>query len=160
MEIIKTRKLKSNDGQVFEVDENILEKSSVLKNLANDFQEPEYELPTNEVHGKTLSKIIDYLKEYKDKKPKEIPKPLPNDDLESIISKWDAQFIMPLSLEECVDIVNAANFLDIPDLVNLSSARLAFELINCHIEEAKKKFGVVDDMTVEEMEGTDKYPID
>ena len=160
MEIIKTRKLKSNDGQVFEVDENILEKSSVLKNLANDFQEPEYELPTNEVNGKTLSKIIDYLKEYKDKKPKEIPKPLPNDDLESIISKWDAQFIMPLSLEECVDIVNAANFLDIPDLVNLSSARLAFELINCPIEEAKKKFGVVDDMTVEEMEGTDKYPID
>ena len=160
MEIIKTRKLKSNDGQVFEVDENILEKSSVLKNLANDFQEPEYELPTNEVNGKTLSKIIDYLKEYKDKKPKEIPKPLPNDDLESIISKWDAQFIMPLSLEECVDIVNAANFLDIPDLVNLSSARLAFELINCPIEEAKKKFGVVDDMTIEEMEGTDKYPID
>ena len=160
MELIKTRKLKSNDGQIFEVDEKILEISTVLKNLAIDFPEPEYELPTNEVDGKTLSKIIDYLKEYKDKKPKEIPKPLPNDDLESLISKWDAQFIMPLSLEECVDLVNAANFLDIPDLVNLSTARLAYELINCPIEEAKQKFGVIDDMTIEEMGENEKYPFD
>ena len=160
MELIKIRKIKSNDGQIFDVDEQILENSSVLKNLANDFPESEYELPLNEVNGKTLSKIIDYLKEYKDKKPKEIPKPLPNDDLESIISKWDAQFIMPLSLEECVDLVNAANFLDIPDLVNLSTARLAYELINCPIEEAKQKFGIEDDMTIEEMGEFDKYPID
>ena len=137
-----------------------MENSSVLINLANDFPDPEYELPTNEVDGKTLTKIIYYLKEYKNKKPKEIPKPLPNDDLVSIISKWDAQFIMPLSLEECVDLINAANYLDIPELVNLSSARLAFELINCPIEEAKIKFGVVDDMTIEETGEIDKNLFD
>ena len=160
MDSAVTRKLISNDGQIFEIDEKCLEMSKVLKGLANDFPEPEKELPTNEVDGKTLSKIIEYLKQYENEKPKEIPKPLPGPDLKSVLSKWDYDFIMGFSLEECIDLVNAANFLDIPDLVNLSSARLAFEMINCTIEEARAKFGIVCDMNEEEIAEMNKYPLD
>ena len=160
MESDNVRKIKSADGQVFDIEEKCLEMSKVLKGLANDFPNPEDELPTNEVDGKNLAKIIDYLKHYETEKPKEIPKPLPSGDLKPVISEWDYNFITPLSLEECVELVNAANFLDIIELVNLTSARLASEMLNCTVEEARDKFGIKCDMTEEEVKEYDKYPLD
>ncbi len=154
------RKLKSNDNVIFEVSEKCLALSKVLKNLANDFPEADAELPTNEVDGKTLEKIVEFLKHYENEKPKEIPKPLPSSDLKPFISEWDSEFIDKLSLEAIIDLVNAANFLDIPELVNLCCAKLATEMTNCTIEEARKKFGIVSDMTEEEKKEMDKYPID
>ena len=160
MEVNVVRKLKSKDGQIFEVDEKCFAKSSVLKGLVNDFPDAESELPTNEVDGKTLSIVIEYLKHYEKEEPKDIPKPLPSADLKPILSKWDYDYISPLSLETCIDLVNAANYLGINELVNLTSARLASEMINCSIEEARAKFGIFPDMTEEEMAEYDKYPLD
>jgi len=160
MDIGNIRKIKSKDGQTFEVEEKCLGMSKVLKDLVNDFPEPEKELPVNEVEGKCLERIIDYLKHYETERPKEIPKPLPSPDLKQVVSEWDYNYINPLKLEEVVDLVNAANFLDIPDLVNLSSAKLASEMINCPVEEAREKFGIKCDMTEEEKAEYDKYPLD
>ena len=160
MEADNIRKLRSKDGQIFEIEEKFLEMSKLLKETIKDFPNPEDELPTNEVDSKNLAKIIDYLKYHKDDPPKEIPKPLPSADLKPLLSKWDYDFVMPLSLEECIELVNAANFLDIGELVNLVSARLAYEMINCSVEEAREKFGITPDMTEEEMKEYDKYPLD
>ena len=55
-----------------------------------------------------------------------------------------------MGLEKVIDLNNAANYLDIPDLVNLVSARIASELINCIIKEARAEFGIVCDMSEEE----------
>ena len=90
----------------------------------------------------------------------EIPKPLPGPDLKSILSEWDYNYIMLSSLNDTIDLVNAANFLDIKELVNLSSARLGYEMTNCPIEEARKKFGVQCDMTKEEMDCLNQYTLD
>ena len=75
------RKLKSEDGQLFEVEENILFVSKYLKDLINLYPDPDNEVNINQVDGKNLSKIIEYLKHYEHSKPKEIPKPLPSSDL-------------------------------------------------------------------------------
>ena len=154
------RKLKSKDGKIFELEEKYLEMSNLLKVLANDFPNPEDVLPINDVEGKILSKIIDYMVQYQTEKPKEIPKPLPNSDLKPILSKFDYDYIMPLTLEECIDLVNAANYLDIPELVNLACARLASEMINCGVEEARAKLGIIPDMNEEEIKEIDKFPLD
>ena len=42
----------------------------------------------------------------------------------------------------------------------MASVRLAYEMINCPIEEAREKFGIKPDMTEEEMKEMDKYPLD
>ena len=154
------RKLKSQGGKIFEVDEKCLSNSKFFKDLMNDFPDPSQEIEINQVDGKTLEKIIEYLKHYESEKPKDIPKPLPNSDLKPIINDWDYKFISPLSLDECIDLVNGANFLDIGDLVNLAAARLASEMMIGSIEEVRAKFGIVSDMTEEEMKEYDKYPID
>ena len=155
-----TRKLKSKDGKLFEVEEKILKGSEFLAKLINDFPNDNEELNIAEVDSKILSKIIDYLKHYETEKPKEIPKPLPSPDLKPLLSEWDYNFITPIPLDQTIDLINAANYLNIGDLVNLCSGRLAYEMINCTVEEARKKFGIDSDMTEEEMREIDKYPLD
>ena len=152
-------KLKSKDGEKFEVGENCLDRSKLFIEF-KDIWNLEQEIMIKGVDGKTLSKVIEYLKYHVNEEPKEIPKPLPGPDLKPILSEWDYNYISPPPLEDVVNLVNAANYLDISDLINLASARLASEMINCPVEEARKKFGIKTDMTEEEKAEYDKYPID
>ena len=160
MDESNVRKLKSSDGKTFEVNEKILSTSKFFKDLINDYPQPDQEITINQVDGKNLEKIIEYLKHYETEKPKEIPKPLPNNDLKSILSEWDYNFINPLSIADLIDLINAANFLDIGDLVSLTAAKLAAEMLTGTIEEVREKFGIKCDMTEEEIAEVDKYPLD
>ena len=154
-------KLKSQDGKIFEVNEKCLHMSKFLKDLIdNELLDPTKEIEVKVDDGKTLSKIIDYLKHYETEKPSDIPKPLPNGDLKHVLSDWDYNFISPLSLEECIDLVNSANTLEISSLIDLASARLASEMMSGTIEEVREKFGVDPNMTEDELKEFDKYPID
>ena len=71
----KTKKLKSSDNVVKEVDIALLQKSKLLKGLIEDYQGDEDEIPLNEVDSKNLELIIKYLEHYKEMEPKEIPNP-------------------------------------------------------------------------------------
>jgi len=160
MDEANVRKLKSSDGKVFEVNEKILNTSKFFKELINDYPQPDQEITINQVDGKNLEKIIEFLKHYENEKPKEIPKPLPNNDLKSILSEWDYNYINPLSIADLIDLINAANFLNIDDLVALTAAKLAAEMLTGTIEEVREKFGIKCDMTEEEIAEVDKYPLD
>ena len=160
MDEANVRKLKSSDGKVFEVNEKILNTSKFFKELIIDYPQPDQEITINQVDGKNLEKIIEFLKHYENEKPKEIPKPLPNNDLKSILSEWDYNYINPLSIADLIDLINASNFLNIDDLVALTAAKLAAEMLTGTIEEVREKFGIKCDMTEEEIAEVDKYPID
>ena len=152
-------KLKSSDGKIFEIEENCLKRANFFKELKNILN-PDEEINIKDVDSITLIKIIEYLKHYQNEEPPEIPKPLPSPDLKPILNEWDYNYISQISLEEAIDLVNAANYLGIEKLVNLASARLASEIINCPIEEARAKFGIVPNMTEEELAEYDNYPLD
>ena len=63
-------------------------------------------------------------------------------------------------MEGLINLVNAANYLQIDGLINIIAAKLAHEMCNCEVEEARKKFGIECDMTEEEIPEIDKYPLD
>ncbi len=155
----KKIKLKSSDEQIFEVKEKCLLRSNYYKQI-KDISNLDEELPLKEIDSKTLEKIIEYLKHYENGEPKEIPKPLPSPDLKLVLDEWDYNYIITLSLQEIVDLINAANTLDVEELVTLSSARLASEMLNCSVEEARVKFGIESDMTQEEWDEYNKHPLD
>ena len=152
-------KLKSSDGEIFEIKEKCFWRSTYYK-VIKDISYPNEELPLKEVDSKNLSKIIEYLNHYENEDPKEILKPMPSPDLKQFLSEWDYNYIILPSLEEIVNLINAANYLNIKELVNLCSARLASEITNCPIEEAREKFGIVADMTQEEWDEMNKYPLE
>jgi len=99
-----------------------------------------------------LENVIKYLEHFKDFEPKEIPKPFPEmaDDqfFRSILDDdWTFDFLNQMKLEEAIETLNAANYLQIEGLISLVAAKLGYELTNCSVEEAKKKFQIEDDMT-------------
>ena len=159
----KNVKLMSSDGKIYEVPDTILQKSTLLKELTTD-NEGEV-ITLKEVNEECLKRVIEYLYHYKDFEPKEIPKPFPeNCDanfLRSILNdEWTFNFLNNLSVEDTINMVNASNYLQIDGLTNLLIAKLSYELSNCSVEEAKQKFQIEEDLTPEEIEEFDKYPLD
>ena len=158
-------KLKSSDGKIFEVPIDILQKSKLFDDINQNDEDEENEIELKEVDGKNLERIIEYLKHYKDIEPKEIPKPFPErtDDafLKSILNDdWTFDYIQSMTLDEAINLVNAANYLQIDGLQNILAAKLAHEMCNCDGEEARRKFGIEGDMTEEEIVEYDNYPLD
>ena len=158
-------KLKSSDGKIFEVPIDILQKSKLFADINQSDEDEENEIELKEVDGKNLERIIEYLKHYKDIEPKEIPKPFPDrtDDafLRSILNDdWTFDYIQSMTLDEAINLVNAANYLQIDGLINILTAKLSHEMCNCDVEEQRRKFGIECDMTEEEIAENDKYPLD
>ena len=158
-------KLKSSDGKIFEVPIDILQKSKLFDDINQNDEDEENEIELKEVDGKNLERIIEYLKHYKDIEPKEIPKPFPErtDDafLRSILNDdWTFDYIQSMTLDEAINLINAANYLQIDGLINILAAKLAHEMCNCDVEEQRRKFGIECDMTEEEIAENDKYPLD
>ena len=157
--------LKSSDNVIFEVPVDILQKAKLLSDLLYEACEEKETIFLREVDSFNLEKIIQYLKHYKDFEPKEIPKPFPErtDDafLRGILNDdWTFDFLQQMSLEDLINLVNSANYLQIDGLIKIIAAKLAHEMCNCEIEEARRKFGIECDMTEEEIAEIDKYPLD
>ena len=153
-------KLITSDNVTREVDVNLLKKCILLK----DSQGGE-EVILNEVDAKNLDLIIQYLEHYKDMEPKEIPNPFPErtdeEFLKGILNdEWTYNYLTSQSLEDLINLINAANYLQIDGLINIIAAKLAHEMCNCDVEEARQKFGIESDMTEEEIAEIDKYPLD
>ena len=68
-------KLKSSQGEVFEVDEDVACMSQLVKNMVEDSGADE-EIPLPNVKTAILGKVLDYCKFHKDEPPAEIQKPL------------------------------------------------------------------------------------
>ena len=140
----KFRKIKSDDNQIFEVEVESLKLSNFLNSLMIDYPDEEQEIPINLIDGKNLKLVVDYLTHYKTEEIKEIPKPLPSGDLKLYLDEWDFNYINPLTLEETIDLLNAAQILDIKGLLNLTSAKIASEMLTGTVNEVLEKFRIKD----------------
>ena len=86
-------KLKSSQGEVFEVDEDVACMSQLVKNMVEDSGADE-EIPLPNVKTAILSKVLDYCKLHKDAPPAEIQKPLKSANLaECGVIEWDVEFV-------------------------------------------------------------------
>ena len=126
------KKLKSSDNVVKEVDVKLLEKSRLLKCLIEDYQGDNDEIYLNEVDSKSLDLIIKYLDHYRNIEQKESHKPNPegidnafNQDL--LNDDWTFNYLQAIPLEDLINVVNAANYLQIDELVNVINAKLSHE---------------------------------
>ncbi len=161
----KIVKLKSKDNQIYEVSIDFLEKAKLISGIVEDASDEDDTIFLREIDEINLIRIIDYLVHYQKEEPKEIPKPFPDrtDDafLRSILNDdWTFDFLQNMTLEEAINLVNAADYLQIDGLIKILAAKLAHEMCNCEVEEARRKFGIECDMTEEEIAEYDKYPLD
>ena len=132
------------------VDIGVVQKSTILKNMIEDTGK-EGEIPIPNMKLTILKKVIAFCEHYINSDPKEIPKPLKSKDLlENGIAEWDVSFIEELEVDDLIDLIVAANFLDISSLLNLGCAKMASLIKGKSVEELREMFGIVNDFTPEE----------
>ncbi len=114
------------EDKKIEVPLEVLKKSIILKNMIEDTsQDGEINIPN--INFKTLQLVIKYCEEYKDKTHSEIKQPLEGKDLlANGATEWDVKFIDSIDkMDDLIDLIVAANFLDIEGLLALGCAKIA-----------------------------------
>ena len=151
--------LVSSDNQKIEIDSESAQKSHLLKGLMTDFNSSQEPIPIPDIKADILNKVVEYLTYYKGKNPKDIPKPMPSDNLSEIIDEWDVKFINGIELDSVFDLINAANYMDIPSLLDLSCAKIASLLKGKTAQEIRTMFNIECDLTEEELKEYEEYQI-
>jgi S-phase kinase-associated protein 1 len=142
-------KLKSSQGEVFEVEEDVACMSQLVKNMVEDSGADE-EIPLPNVKTAILGKVLDYCKFHKDEPPAEIQKPLKSANLaECGVREWDVEYV-DVEQEILFELILAANYLDIKALLDLTCAKVASMIKGKTPEEIRKQFNIVNDFTPEE----------
>ncbi|KAK9283094.1 hypothetical protein L1049_011324 [Liquidambar formosana] len=136
---LKMLKLKASHGEVFEVEEYIAVQSKTIKNMVEDGC-ADTTIPVVNVDGKTLASVMEWCKIHADEKATA-------DDLK----KWDAEFAEK-DQAELYDLIMAANYLNIKDLLDLMCWKVADIIKGKQPEEIRKIFNIVNDFTPEENE--------
>jgi S-phase kinase-associated protein 1 len=154
----KTIVLTSSDGIKVTIEEKSAERSNLLKGLIQDYSE-DSEIPMPDIRGDVLKKVVEYLSHYRESEPKEIPKPLPSANLLDVTDDWDVTFINSVDLDTTFDIINAANYMDIKPLLDLSCAKIASLMKGKTAEEIRTMFNIECDLTEEELKEYEEYQI-
>ena len=123
--------LQSND-QPKPVEFKVLRDAAKLSGLIKDMLEDQAEgeqtvIPIPNVNGRTLKYVLDYVNHHHNNKAETIEKPLKG-KIEDVISEWDKQFLFTDLVrghdekqhELLIDVIMAANFLNIKDLLDLT----------------------------------------
>ena len=150
--------LSSADSQKIQIDSVSAVRSQLLKGLIGDY-DPKDEIPLPDIKSDILTKIVEYLTHYKDKEPREIPKPLPSPNLAEVVDEWDVKFINEIELDSVFDLINAANYMDIRSLLDLSCAKIASLMKGKTAEEIRAMFNIDCDLSAEELKEYEEYQI-
>ena len=145
----------SADNHKIQLDTKSAQKSKVLRQKILESIDSKSKITPvvqlKEVKYEILKKIVEYLNYYKNKTPKEIPKPVPSENLSAFLDDWDNEFINKIDLDSTFELMNAASDLEIPSLLDLASVKIASILKNRGIEDIRNMFNGEYDLTDKEL---------
>ena len=108
-------------------------------------------IPVTKVRGDILELVVNYLEHHNGKKPEEIAKPLRSVKMDRIVAdQWDAVYINKMSKKTIYKVMLAANYMDLPSLLNLSCAKIATLIKGKSPEEIKAILDVDSDESQQE----------
>jgi S-phase kinase-associated protein 1 len=153
MESEQKVKLRPKDAKEdLSVDKKSAEMSVLVKNNLADFSIDE-SIPLDEVNEEICKYVIKYLEHFKGVAPEDIEKPLKSNVMKDMVDAWSAQFIDEIAvadLTKLIDLTTAANYMEIPSLLDLCTAKIASLVKDKTEDEIFKTFGVEDNFTEEE----------
>ncbi|CAI4225581.1 unnamed protein product [Auanema sp. JU1783] len=148
-------KLLSSDQEVFEVDRDVIRLSNTLNTMiidlgldSSDLVEME-PVPVQCVNGAVLKKVIQWCSYHKDDEPED-DKDSREKRLDDIPS-WDVEFLK-VDQATLFEIILAANYLDIPGLLDVTCKSVANLIKGKGPEEIRRTFNILNDFSQEEEE--------
>lgn len=144
--------LQSGDGQDFKVEVKVAKISETIKNLMEDAG-VDHAVPLVNVTGAILRRIVEYCK-YHTENTAAAVKPSEGGEKrdEGVICEWDTKFMEGVERPVLFEMILAANYLDIPSILDMLCKTCANMFKGDTPEEIMKKFGVTEPFTEEEME--------
>ncbi|KAK8477249.1 hypothetical protein V6N13_027833 [Hibiscus sabdariffa] len=137
--------LMSSDHETFEVDEAVVLQSQTIKNMIED-NCADGKIPLPNITGKTLSKVLEYCKKHAEA---EVAADKEGNSEE--LKVWDGEFLN-VDQGTLFDLIMAANFLDIKELLDLTCQAVAYMLKGKTPEQIREIFHIKNDYTPEEEE--------
>ncbi|XP_031096657.1 SKP1-like protein 1 [Ipomoea triloba] len=137
----KMVRLRANDGEEFEVAESVVMLSQTVKFVVEDAGLGEDSvIPLPKVDGKTLAKILEYCKVHAADGKSNAEK-----------KEFDKKFV-EVDQAEVYDLLTAANYLEIRELLDIMIQRVVDMIKGKTAEEIRKIFKIKNDFTPEEEE--------
>ncbi|KAJ1406863.1 putative Skp1 family protein [Ochromonadaceae sp. CCMP2298] len=147
----KTVKLVSSEQESFTVPVEVAKMSELMSTMLNeDDDDEDMSIPLPNVSALILAKVIEFCKMYVAEKMTEFEKPLKDADLSKLVQTQFAEFITSLDNDSLYHLTLAANYLDIPQLLDLCSARIASYIKGKTVEEIRCNLNIVNDFSPEE----------
>lgn len=140
MPLLKGRivKLKSSDNETFEVEEAVAAQFETIKNLIDYVCANDCTIPLPEVNSKTLAMVVEWCKKHADETDER--------------DKLEADGLVDVDEAVLFDILVAANYLRINDLIRRVCQRVADMINGKQPEEDIRKIFIHDDFTPQEEE--------
>lgn len=153
--------LQSNDHPPveFKVSRESAKMSGLLRDMLEDQEGNEAIIPIPNVSGQTLRLVLEYMEYHCGNPAQPIEKPLKT-TIESLVCEWDSNFLFNKLLknhdekqhEVLIDVIMAANFLNVRDLLDLTCACVASMIRGKTAEQIRELFNIENDFTPEEEE--------
>lgn len=131
--------LKSCDGEEFVLDEAVAVRSQAIKNMVED-DCVSNAIPLPNVHGKTMTKIIEYWKKHSEEGVSK-----------DVLMDFDKDF-MKMDHSTLYDLILAVNFLNDKEMLDALCQEVADRIKGKTPEEIRKEFNIKNDFTPEEEE--------
>lgn len=152
--------LQSNDepqARLFKVSRNVASMSIVIRDMIKNEEEPV--VPLIQVKGDTLALVVEYMEYHSNQPPTDIPRPL-RGPIRDLLCEFDQTFIFTKCLKDndekqhdtLIDVILAANFLQIRELRDLSCATVASMIKGKTPDQIQALFNIDSDFTPEEEE--------
>ena len=154
--------LQSNDSTPVEykVSRDAAKMSGLIKDMLDDQSEGEQTvIPVPNVSGRTLKYVVQYVEHHFNQRAEPLEKPL-RGKIEDVISEFDRQFLFTDLVKDhdekqhelLIDVIMAANFLNIKELLDLTCACVASMIKGKTPEQIRALFNIENDFTPEEEE--------
>ncbi|MCL7047730.1 hypothetical protein MKW94_027951 [Papaver nudicaule] len=139
--------LKSSDGETFDVDEAVALESQTIKHMIED-DCADNGIPLPNVTSKILAKVVEYCKKHVESRGQDDPTDKKKTDE---FKTWEAEFVK-VDQATLFDLILAANYLNIKELLDLTCQTVADMIKGKTPEEIRKTFNIKNDFTPEEEE--------
>lgn len=121
------------------------ELSGTIRNLLSDIEDQEDAIPLPNVTSEVLARIVEFCK-YRTGK----------EERDEEVKERDAAFLSDMDTPTLIQVIRAANYLDVACLLDLTCQRVADMLRGKTPSEIRQMFGIADDMTPDDHREIDK----
>ena len=139
----------TSDEKKLKADLSVMKACKPIEEFYKDNQ-TDTEIILPEVKASTLTRIVEFCKQYHNKTPPVVEKPLKTNKLsEAVKDEW-LESKLEMSLNELYELISACDYLELKSLEDLAACAVAVKIVGKDVQEIRKEFKIVNDYTAAE----------